>query len=371
MTSLQVNGVGAGYGRHRVFDNVEFDLADGEMLAVLGPSGCGKTTLLRSIAGLHRLDSGSIVLHGDTIARAPSIHVAPEHRGIGLMPQEGGLFPHLDVGRNIAFGLVKPLGKRRRGDRGRIRRRVREMLNLVGLPDAIAARPAELSGGQQQRVALARALAPRPGLVLLDEPFASLDAGLRAALRTDVRDLLRRTGTPSILVTHDRIEALTTADRMIVLLDGRSTRTATPREIYRRPPTPAVGAFVGEAVIVDASRSGEGATTIFGNVVVSYGAPGPGQVLIRPEQLAVTEDSSGAFVVTASAFSGPDTSVDIKHTVTGTSATALVRNQLPLLPGRRVQVTVHGSATFFPNGSHQGFTTSEDEESFESAPTSG
>ncbi|MGA9872822.1 MAG: ABC transporter ATP-binding protein, partial [Rhodococcus sp. (in: high G+C Gram-positive bacteria)] len=174
MNGLTIRDLGASYGRRRVLTAVDLNLAAGEMLAVLGPSGCGKTTLLRSIAGLHPIDNGRIELDGRELARPPAVHVAPEHRHIGLMPQEGGLFPHLSVGDNVGFGLMKALQHRRIGDRAARLRRVHEMLDLVGLADAVNARPNELSGGQQQRIALARALAPAPSVVLMDEPFASL-----------------------------------------------------------------------------------------------------------------------------------------------------------------------------------------------------
>ncbi len=347
MSELSVRGLGASYGRREVLFDLDLDLEAGEMLAVLGPSGCGKTTLLRSLAGLHRIDRGSITLAGTVLAAPPSTHVPPEHRRIGLMPQEGGLFPHLSVGENVGFGLVNSLPHKRRGDRARRRSRVEAMLELVGLPDAIDVDPRELSGGQQQRVALARALAPNPSVVLMDEPFASLDAGLRSGLRREVRELLHSSGTPSILVTHDRTEAMTTADRVTVLLDGSTAQTGTPHELYHRPSSEAVGAFVGEAMMVEGLGIGMAAETVFGTIPVTGVASGSGRVLVRPEQLTPIADSDGDFVIVETVFAGPQSLQTLEHLTSGARSTAWVRGTEICEEGERVRVKVSGPVAFF------------------------
>jgi len=351
VTRIEARGVYASYGRTRVLNDVDLHLDAGEMLAVLGPSGCGKTTLLRAIAGLHRIDAGVIVAGTRVLARPPAVHVDPERRRVGLMPQEGALFPHLTVRRNVEFGLVPPLLRRRRGGAAARRRRVDELLELVGLADSGDARPQELSGGQQQRVALARALAPRPDVVLMDEPFASLDPALRAGIRTEVKDMLKADDTPAILVTHDRAEAMSVADRLTILRAGRTLQTGTPVDVYRNPVSPDVGAFIGDAVIVEASARGAAADTLFGPVRVAGAVGGPvdGRILIRPEQIEPAADPDGRFVVARVVFAGGYSLVTITDPRSGTTGTALVRGASLLDVGGRVSVRVTGEAAFFPS----------------------
>ena len=243
MSRIQATGLVRTYpGRPPVdaLRGVDLTVAEGALVAVLGPSGCGKTTLLRAIAGLDRPDRGTIEL-GDLMVDGPSTHVAPEKRRIGLVPQEGALFPHLDVAANLAFGLRD----RPRSDRAR---RVGELLELIGLPGYEHRRPHELSGGQQQRVALGRALAPEPVAVLLDEPFSALDAGLRERLRDEISATLRAAGTTAVLVTHDQTEALTMADRVAVMREGRIVQVGTAPEVYHRPDDLWIARFLGEVV---------------------------------------------------------------------------------------------------------------------------
>ncbi|MEE2034899.1 ABC transporter ATP-binding protein, partial [Rhodococcus chondri] len=227
MTGLTVDKVCARYGRNEVVTDVSVAVPRGELLAVLGPSGGGKTTLLRVVAGLHPASAGRVVVDGKPVTDLP-----PERRGVGLVPQEGALFPHLNVARNIGYGLVRPSLTARRSRRDERRGRVDELLELVGLSGTGDRKPSQLSGGQQQRVALARALAPRPSVVLLDEPFSALDAGLRSSLRADVRALLREQAVAAVLVTHDQAEALAIADHVAVMLDGRIAQLGTPQEVY-------------------------------------------------------------------------------------------------------------------------------------------
>ncbi|OZE38385.1 MULTISPECIES: ABC transporter ATP-binding protein [unclassified Rhodococcus (in: high G+C Gram-positive bacteria)] len=346
--SMVISGLVASYGSTAVLHGIDLDLGDGEMLAVLGPSGCGKTTLLRSIAGLHRIDAGRITSDGRDISVAGQIQVPPEKRGIGLMPQEGGLFPHLTVRRNIEFGLRAGFLRPYLSGRDERARRVDEMLELVGLPDSGGVKPSELSGGQQQRIALARALAPAPSVVLMDEPFAALDAGLRTSIRQDVRELLQSSKTASILVTHDRAEALGTADRVAVLLGGRCAQIDTPREVYERPATPAVARFVGDAYFVDAVARGGHVDTVLGRLESTTRATGNGQALLRPEQLVVSERKDGAFFVEHEFFTGPESSVTLRHYDTGLRLRAIARTADRFAPGTAVEVSVMSPVHWFP-----------------------
>jgi iron(III) transport system ATP-binding protein len=279
MSSLVISGITKSFGGRRVLDGVDLDIAAGSIVAALGPSGGGKTTLLRIIAGFLEPDAGSVNLAGKPLV-TDGRGIAPQRRGIGYVPQEGALLPHLDVAANIAFGI-----------RGSARRTfdVDEMLALVDLDPALRRRhPHELSGGQQQRVALARALAPRPGVVLLDEPFSSLDAGLRVETGKAVMAALRAAGATAVLVTHDQDEALALADRVAVLRDGRVAQFATPVDLYRTPVDAATAAFVGSVVMLPAAVEGVVATSALGRLEVSPNGPqGTVQILVRPEQLSL------------------------------------------------------------------------------------
>ena len=265
------------FGEVTAVDGADLDVRRGEFLAVLGPSGCGKTTLLRLVAGFERPDAGGIEIDGRVVA-GPRRHVAPEDRQIGMVFQESALFPHLDVAGNIGFGI------RRAGREAR----VAELVALVGLAGLQRRMPHELSGGQQQRVALARALAPDPALILLDEPFSSLDATLRTQLRTDVREILRSAGATTLFVTHDQGEALEISDRVAVMRAGRIEQVSTPDELYLRPVNRFVAGFVGEANLLPGEvRHGE-VQTLAGRFRAGPGALADGaqaEVLLRPEQL--------------------------------------------------------------------------------------
>jgi iron(III) transport system ATP-binding protein len=265
------------YGEVTAVDDVDLDVRRGEFLAVLGPSGCGKTTLLRLVAGFEHPDAGSVEIGGRVVV-GPGTRLAPEDRRVGMVFQESALFPHLDVAGNVGFGLP------RRGADGR----VAEMVALVGLSGLHHRMPHELSGGQQQRVALARALAPDPALILLDEPFSSLDATLRAQLRVEVREILRRAGATALFVTHDQAEALEISDRVAVMRAGRIEQVSTPDELYLRPANRFVAGFVGEAnLLAGEVRHGE-VQTLAGRFRAGDGALAEGsraEVLLRPEQL--------------------------------------------------------------------------------------
>lgn len=338
MTALVIDGVHAGYPGVHVLRGVHLEVPDGALVAVLGGSGCGKTTLLRCIAGFHPIDSGTIRI-GERIVAGNGVHVPPEKRRIGLVPQEGALFSHLTVADNVGFGLSRQA--RRLG-------RVEEMLELVGLADLKDRMPAELSGGQQQRVALARALAPNPALVLLDEPFTALDANLRAEVREQVRAALRAAGATAVLVTHDQQEALSCADLVAVLRDGRVQQVGPPREIYQRPVDVGVGTFVGEAVVLPATARAGRADTVLGALRVEDDRDGTGVVLLRPEQLRLSKHSSGRArgVVAEVLFYGHDATVLVD--VDGTTVRCRTGTDTPPL-GSTVAVEVIGTARFFPS----------------------
>jgi iron(III) transport system ATP-binding protein len=283
VSDLTLTGITRSYGETRVLHGVNLHVPAGSFTAILGPSGCGKTTLLRLIGGFDRPDAGCIRL-GDQVLYENGRSVPPERRRIGYVAQEGALFPHLTVADNVGFGL--------RGDRRQKQARVEELLKTVGLPDAALARrfPHELSGGQQQRVALARALAPGPRVILLDEPFASLDASLRENTRRAVAASLAAAGATTILVTHDQAEALSLADQVAVMRQGRLVQVAAPSDLYRQPVDAETAVSVGEAVILPATVRDGGAECALGTIVLRAAVPtGTAEVMVRPEQIAIVD----------------------------------------------------------------------------------
>ncbi|MDH2389277.1 ABC transporter ATP-binding protein [Streptomyces sp. HNM0663] len=348
MTDLQIKGLVKAYGPEAaVLDGLDLTVPGGALAAVLGPSGCGKTTMLRIVAGFLRPDAGSVAVGGRVLS-GPGAHIAPERRRVGIVPQEGALFPHLSVARNVAYGLSGV-------DRTARRARVEKMLELVGLAGYGERMPHELSGGQQQRIALARALAPEPQLVLLDEPFNALDSALRAGVRDDVRAALRATGATAVLVTHDQQEALSTADLVAVVRDGRIAQCGTPEDVYHRPADPWVAGFVGDAVLVSGTADAAGAATAataLGRVPLAAAPAGPreGLVLLRPEQLRLTDAAPGETcgTVTDVRFYGHDAMATV--TVEGLDAPVDVRvpGPVPVRPGGRTGIQVTGEATWHP-----------------------
>lgn len=331
---------------------VDLTVPRGSFTAILGSSGCGKSTLLKIIAGIDRLDQGEIALAGQQLA-GNGVYVPPERRDIGIVPQEGALFPHLSVANNVGFGLRSwrdnPISIRARRERVE---RVDELLSLIGLSDYAKRRPDELSGGQQQRVALARALAPSPKLILLDEPFSALDAGLRSELRVEVRELLRQTRTTAILVTHDQEEALSLADQVAVLRDGVVVQAGTPHDIYRSPADAKVARFVGDAVLlpatIDASPN-EAATCELGVVAVRCSGNrlecGQCMLMLRPEQVILGTEGSPARVLDFT-FYGHSGMLTLGMGEDGTGSEIAVRIAEGTVPmrGDRVCVRVSGEA---------------------------
>jgi iron(III) transport system ATP-binding protein len=280
--------------------DLSLTLERGEILALLGPSGCGKTTTLRLIAGFELPDAGCVEIRGDKVAGA-GVAVPPEARGVGMVFQDYALFPHLSVSANVAFGLPDL-------ERATRERRVRDILDLVGLAALGERFPHELSGGQQQRVALARALAPAPTLMLLDEPFSSLDADLRAVMREEIAQILRTTGTAAVFVTHDQEEAFTLADRVGVLNAGRLEQLDVPYEIYHHPASRFVAEFVGAADFLRGFVTEAGIVTEIGTIPNPGGHPVgiPVDVMIRPDDIDFIPHPEGEVAVVSRRFQGAE-----------------------------------------------------------------
>ena len=304
--AIELRGIEKSYGSVRAVGGVDLDVAPGEFLTLLGPSGCGKSTLLRLVAGFEDPDAGTIRLFGDDVAGHGKV-VPPEQRGVGLVFQQLALFPHLDVAGNVGYGL-------RRLGRSERKARIAELLELVDLADEGGRYPDQLSGGQAQRVALARALAPSPRVVLLDEPFSSLDTALRASLRAEVRSILRTAGVTAVLVTHDQDEALSLGDRVGVMFDGLIVRHGDPREVYAEPGSPEVASFVGET-----NRLPDG-------------------VLVRPEAVELDPEPEGAGLVTNVEYYGHDQAVDVRL-ASGLVVRARLGTRVAFAVGDRVRVT--------------------------------
>ena len=337
MTAVTVRDLTKKFGSTEVLRGINLTVPEDSVTAILGPSGCGKTTLLRLIAGFDAPDSGEIRLRGQVVFGA-GCFIAPQHRRVGYVPQEGALFPHLDVEANINFGLT---GRERRDGH-----RVGELLALVGLESVARQRfPHQLSGGQQQRVALARALAPRPSLILLDEPFSPLDAALREGTGRAVLEALKATHTTALLVTHDQSEALSLADQVAVMRDGDLAQVGTPHEVYRAPADLGVAKFVGAAVVVEADVIGSSAASDLGplHVLPGFGV-GPARLLVRPEQIELVghwRQGVEARVVDVSYF-GHDAAVHLQVLASGRMVTARVSGTSVPMPDTLVRVTVTG-----------------------------
>jgi len=303
-SALEIDKVCFEYPGHGpVCWNFSLTLGDGDIGCLLGPSGCGKTTVLRCIAGLEPVQGGEIRLHGNPVSR-PGQTAPPENRRVGFVSQDYALFPHLTVGANVAFGLNR-LGARARADR------VAELLAAVGMPKAADRYPHELSGGQMQRVALARALAPRPQLLLLDEPFSNLDVELRERLSIEVRAILKSLGTTALMVTHDQHEAFAIADYVGVMNDGVVEQWDTPYSLYHRPASRFVADFVGEGVLLAARASqDDGIDTVLGALRHCPGCSlKPGDdvaLLLRPDDVLHDDDSAMKAEVVKKAFRGAE-----------------------------------------------------------------
>lgn len=330
-TSLSVDGARVALGGQEVLHGVGLRLQEGRTLALLGPSGCGKTTLLRAIAGLQDLDAGQVRLGGEDVTRVPA-----ERRGVGMVFQDGALFPHMDVATNVGFGL--PRGQDRTAP-------VAEALAMVGLDGFGDRMPATLSGGQAQRVALARALVAQPRILLLDEPFSALDAGLRAQIRADVAALLRRLGITTVVVTHDQEEAFLLGDEVAVMIDGTIHQQERPEVVYHSPATREMAVFLGEASLVPADGEGDVARTWLGPVPLATPLSGAVDLLLRPEHLRMTAGDD--MTVESVEYFGHDALTRLR----GPAGTAVVRTMSlpPHAVGDRVSVAYDGPpATGYP-----------------------
>ncbi len=330
---LRIRNLTKKFGAFTALDHISLEIAEGEFVCFLGPSGCGKTTLLRAIAGLDIQTSGGIEQGGQDISALP-----PTKRDFGIVFQSYALFPNLTGAQNVAYGLPHA-----RGRRVEVAGRVRELLEMVGLGEHGRKYPAQLSGGQQQRVALARALATAPGLLLLDEPLSALDAKVRVHLRHEVKQLQRRLGVTTIMVTHDQEEALTMADRIVVMRGGAIEQVGTPLEIYREPASPFVADFIGVMNFVAATVVGADLVRL-GAIELACDADGwaPGTevtLAIRPEDIVVQEASPASpnnvrMRVEALAFLGSFFRADLVAETTG----ALLRADLPVDLVRRLDI---------------------------------
>jgi iron(III) transport system ATP-binding protein len=313
-------------------DDLCLELEKGEIVALLGPSGCGKTTTLRLIAGFERPDAGLVEIGGRVMADDHRF-VPPEQRGVGVVFQEYTLFPHLTVAENVLFGLRKLSAENRRA-------RLREMLETVGLTSLAQRYPHELSGGQQQRVALARALAPRPAVLLLDEPFSNLDADLRTQMLHEVYAILRECGTTAVFVTHDHEEAFMVADRVGVLHRGRLEQLGRPEEIYHLPATRFVARFVGKANFILGLVVGANIETAIGMFPNTADFPSGQAVemMLRPTQIELRPDPAGDATVLSSRFRGADTLV-VVQLASGMIVQSHQPPALLLQPRERVRVS--------------------------------
>jgi iron(III) transport system ATP-binding protein len=341
---LDVTGLAKSFNGNTVLADIDLRLQPGSTTAVVGSSGCGKTTLLRLIAGFETPDAGTVTIAGRQVA-SPETAVAPHRRSVGYVAQDGALFPHLTVGRNIAYGISG-------ADRAQVRARVAELLETVSLDPSYASRhPHQLSGGQQQRVALARALARQPVLMLLDEPFSALDTGLRASTRKAVAGLLTNAGVTTLLVTHDQEEALSIADQIAVMRDGRFTQVGPPQHVYRQPNDHFTAAFLGDCIALPCTITAGVADCALGRVPVQ--APdGPATLILRPEQLVATVISDtgrldGVGTVIATEFLGHDILLTIDP---GGGAAPIVVRQHSLNPppiDAKVRIDVVGTGVAF------------------------
>jgi len=305
MSHVRVRGLSKSFGEIEAVRELNLEIERGELMAVLGPSGCGKTTLLRVIAGFEQPDAGCVVVSDEVVA-GPGRIIPPEKRRVGMVFQDYALFPHLSVEGNVGFGLTN----RPREERDALTRRT---LELVGLQHKTGCNVHELSGGERQRVALARALAPGPELVLLDEPFSSLDASLRGGLRREVELILRDAEATALLVTHDQEEALSLADRVAVMRDGAIVQVGPPVEVYGKPATRWAAQFVGEVNVLSGVARGSGVETELGVFDLRAPASGSVHVAVRPEQLELRADGNTNAEVVAREFRGHDVLYRLRH----------------------------------------------------------
>ena len=329
--AIRARDVEKRFGDTAALRGFHLDVHPGHILTLLGPSGSGKTTALRLIAGFDRADRGRIEIDGKVVCDR-EVFVPPEKRRVGMVFQDYALFPHLTVARNVGYGV-------RNGSR---RRRVAETLELVGLAGKEDRMPHELSGGEQQRVAIARALAPKPEVILLDEPFSNLDASLRSRVRTEIASILREAGTTAVFVTHDQEEALSMSDFVAVMRDGRVVQAARPADLYQNPADAWVAEFLGDADFVDGVASRGTVSTPVGSFPTRL--EGPVRVMIRPEAVSLRPDAAGNAVVRDRQSFGHDQLVTV-GLANGTTLRARLGPSPDLQPGDVVSGAVSEVAT--------------------------
>ncbi|CAB4575857.1 MAG: ATP-binding cassette domain-containing protein [Actinobacteria bacterium] len=344
MTSLSVSHLFVNFGDREVISDLSLDLAEGEIASLLGPSGCGKTTLLRAIAGLIQPSAGTIRF-GSQLVGVSSVVLPPSKRKTGYVPQQGALFPHLSVAKNISFGL-----DREQYSQSEISQIAAEMISLIGMSGLEDRMPYQLSGGQQMRVALARALAIKPKLILLDEPFAALDAAFRDELRTEVIGLLRSLGSTALLVTHDREEALVSSDRVILMRGGQVAQSGTPEEVYEAPNSAETAASTGDVLTLPALKSALGVIDYPLSISKSSSADGQsGYVVIRPEEIRVSKEIGNGQegVLKHIDYYGHDAMLTIDLTRSSTIIRARVAGPAEFTVGQKVYLEHVGPVRYF------------------------
>ncbi len=336
--AIRCQGLSKKFGQVQAVADLNLTLHEGHFLALLGPSGCGKTTALRLLAGFEIPDTGEIAI-GRQVVNRPGTFVPPEQRSVGMVFQEYALFPHMNVADNVAYGLPKGVNKQDR---------VYEVLSLVGLADVMARMPYELSGGQQQRIALARALAPRPRLVLLDEPFSNLDAGLRTQVRAEVRQILRQAQATVIFVTHDQEEALSLADEVAVMIRGHIAQTDTPHKLYRRPSNKQVATFLGNANFLPGQASEGQVRCELGHLPTSGIHTGAVEVMLRPEDVLVVSDGPVSAKIVNREYYGHDQLITVELASGTQIQSRLLGPEGDFYPGQRVGLKVRDKVVVYP-----------------------
>ncbi|CAI1930393.1 ABC transporter ATP-binding protein [Serratia proteamaculans] len=343
MSTLELQGIGKSYNSVKVLEHVDLRVEQGSRTAIVGPSGSGKTTLLRIIAGFEIPDSGQVMLQGQPMANGSGW--VPAHlRGIGFVPQDGALFPHFTVAGNIGFGL--------KGSKRDKQLRIDALMEMVALDRRLGALwPHELSGGQQQRVALARALSQQPKLMLLDEPFSALDTGLRAATRKAVAELLAEAKVASILVTHDQTEALSFADQVAVMRNGRLAQVGPPQDLYLRPVDEPTATFLGETLVLSAELEQGWADCVLGRIAVDdHQRCGPARIMLRPEQIQISQceaQQQSQAMVTSIDFAGFVSTLNLRMTGSDTAIEIKTVSREGIRAGSHVNLNIIGQAHIF------------------------
>ena len=332
--AIECRGLYDSYGDTVALDDFDLVVEDGSIVSLLGPSGCGKTSALRAIAGFEPPDAGTVAIGGRTVF-SEGVDVPPEKRRVGMVFQEYALFPHMNVADNVGYGVTEE-------DRAA---RVAEVLELVGLTGMDDRLPSELSGGEQQRVALARALAPRPDVVLLDEPFSNLDAPQRERMRREVRRILRDAGATAVFVTHDQSEALAIADQVAVMRGGHVVQVGSPLEVYQSPADPWVASFLGESITIDGIAADGSVKTELGSFPAEGAADGPVEVVIRPEWITTTPAVNGEGIVIDREYYGHDQML-LVELPDGQRVQARIGPRPVLEPGDRVDLAFDDAVVF-------------------------